>query len=364
MKKILVVGYTNNMGGLESFILNYYRNINKKEIQFEFIVHYDEVPYEEEIKNMGGVIWRIPRKSNDLLNYKKEMKKFFNINSSKYCAIWVNVCSLSNDDYIKYAKKYGIPKRIIHSHNTNETRGWTRKIAHYINRFFLPIYATDYWACSNEAGKWFYSKRIMDNDKYEVINNAINVQDFAFDKKLRDECRNELEIDDKFVIGHVGRFCDQKNHEFLIEIFYKYYQKNNNAHLLLIGIGELENKIREKVTSLGLERSITFLGVRNDVKKLMQAMDIFMLPSLYEGLPIVGVEAQMSGLYCLFSNTITKEIKITANSCFLDLNNLDEWADKIEKCENYDRSKIQYLTRKDQYDIKEQVKKIENFFLS
>lgn len=364
MKKILIVGYTDNMGGLESFLLNYYGSIDKKEVQFEFIVHYKKIPKEEEIKKSGGKIWYIPRKSNNLIAYRREMKRFFKDNATRYSAIWVNICSLSNNDHIRYAKKYKIPKRIIHSHNTNETRGVIRKMLHYINRVFLPLYATDYWACSNVAGKWFYSKKIMMSNKYKVINNAINIEEFAFSENIRNKYRSELKINNKYVIGHVGRFCDQKNHEEIINIFYKYYEKNNNAHLILIGTGELEDVIKAKVKLLGLEKNVSFLGSRSDVKYIMQAMDVFILPSLYEGLPIVGVEAQISGLACLFANTITQEIKITSNSYFLDLKNLDEWVNKIDQLKKYSRNDIKYLDSKDKFDIKKQAKEVELFLIS
>lgn len=361
MKRILIVGYTNNMGGLESFILNYYRNINKEKIQFDFLVHYKEIPYKKEIEAFGGKVIYITRKSNNILKYKREMKKFFKENSSKYSAIWVNICSLSNNDHIKYAKKYKIPKRIIHSHNTNETRGYIRKLAHYFNKCFIGKYATDYWACSTVAGKWFYSEKIMTSNKYKVINNAINISEFSYNKEISNKYKESLGIKDKYVIGHVGRFCNQKNHGKLIDIFYEYKKMYPKAHLLLIGVGELEYIIKQKVKKLNIQDYVTFLGERDDIKYLMQAMDVFVLPSIYEGLPIVGIEAQISGLPCILANTITEEIRIIEECYFLSLDNLDKWVQKLEEFRDYNRENIKYLNTRDKFNIKKQVNDIEKF---
>lgn len=309
MKKVLVFGMTVNPGGVESVIMNYYRHMNKQKIQFDFLCNCPHIAYEDEIKALGGKIFKITSRKENYWRFKTELKKFMKENASKYDMLWVNLCSLVNIDYLVYAKKYGIKKRIIHCHNSSNDAGLMKGIIHMINKKRIGCLATDFWSCSEEAAPWFFSKKIIRSDKFRIIPNAIDVKKFEPNIGIRNSLRKELGLEDMIVIGHVGRFHFQKNHIFLIEIFEELYKRNSNYRLLLVGQGELETNIREKVISKGLSEKVIFCGVRTDVEKLYQAMDLFILPSIFEGLGVVALEAQACLLPCLLSDTTPSVVK-------------------------------------------------------
>ena len=370
MKRVLVFGITDNPGGVESVIMNYYRLIDKEKINFDFLCNTEIVAYEEEIKSLGGKIYRITARSKDYRKYKKEIKKFFKENAKKYSTIWVNVCSLANIDYLKYAKKYGIKHRIIHSHNSQNMDSKLRGFVHKINKLKIHKYATDYWTCSEEAGKWFYKNKILKSDKYLLINNAINTENYKFDEEIRQEYRKELKIENKIVIGHIGRFHFQKNQEFLIEIFNEINKLNRDTVLILIGQGEDENKIEEKINKLKLNECVRILGMRKDVPQLIQAMDIFLFPSLFEGLALVLLETQASGLPVITSKNVVPEcVKLSDNFQFIDLKmGAKYWAEKVLEVlntkinrKNLSNQNIMNI-KKLGYDINNEVKKVEKYF--
>lgn len=359
MKRILVFGITENPGGVESVIMNYYRKIDRTKIQFDFLCNTNVVAYEDEIISLGGKIYRITARSQNIKQFHKDLDNLFKNN--KFDAIWVNVCSLANVEYLKYAKKYGIKTRIIHSHNSANMDSKLRLIIHKLNRIRIGKLATHYWSCGELASKWFYNKIIIQSDKHKIIKNAIDIDKFKFDEKIRKEYRKNLNLENKFVIGHVGRFHFQKNQLFLIDVFNEIYKQKKDAVLVLIGQGEDEDKIKAKVKELKLEEVVQFLGVRNDVNKLFQAMDLFLFPSLFEGLPVVMVEAQTSGLPVVASNTISTESKITENVKFLSLKNkIEDWADCVLKVDvKNDRKKVSSLLKNSEFDINQQVEEFE-----
>lgn len=309
--------------GIESFIMNVYRNIDKDKIQFDFLVHNKKREFfDDEIEKMGGKIYRLSLKDDkNILKYIKELNSFFK-KHKEYKIIHGHMQSMM-PLYLYLAKKNDIPIRIAHSHNGNYEKSLKGFILHLFSRF-SKFFSTDNWACSEVAGKYLFGK-----SKFEVIYNGINCENFLFNNNIRKKKREELEIKpNDFVIGHIGRFEFQKNHEFIIDLFDKLYKKDNNLVLLLIGEGKNERKIRDKVEKLHLTERIKFLGVRKDVNEIYQAMDCFILPSLYEGLPVVGIEAQINSLPCLYSNKITDELKISDRAEFLELN-LNVWYNKI-----------------------------------
>lgn len=354
MIRILQIGMTDNWGGIETFLINYYRNIDKAKIQFDFINIYDnKLCFEDEITNMGGKIFKISSYYKHPLKYISELKKI--INDNNYQIIHCNMNSAVMIYPLIAAKLSKAKITIAHSHNASSDKGIIKALLHNINKQFIPLFANRFFACSNKAGKWFYSKKVMNSEKYYVINNAIDVEKFKFNTKIRNKKRKELGLEkDTIVVGHVGRFNKQKNHKFLIEIFNRAYQENNKLRLILIGIGPLMEEIKEKINSLSLSNVVLFLEQRNDVNELMQVMDIFILPSLYEGLPLVGVEAQVSGLKCLFSSSITSEVKLLNTTDYIDLNNLNEWVNKIIELKSFDRNNLNI----DNFDIKIQAENI------
>ena len=365
MKKVLVFGITDLPGGIESVIMNYYRNIDRNKVQFDFLCNTEKVAYEDEIISLGGTIYRITARSKDIKKYKEDMKNFFKEHSKEYDTIWVNICSLANIDYLKYAKKYGIKYRIIHCHNSQNMDTFLRGMLHRWNRLFIKRYATDFWSCSDDSSGWFYSKKIINSNKYLVIKNAINLEKFKFNETIRNEYRKKMNLDNKFVIGHVGRFHFQKNHKFLIKIFNEIYKENNNAVLLLIGEGEDKEEIKKIVEENKLENNVQFLGARNDVSELMQAMDVFLFPSLFEGLAVVLLETQAAGLPIYTSENVAKESRIIEeNFEFISLEKDEKyWKDIIlndYKTKKFNRNIDLSRIEEKGYSIAKESKKIQD----
>lgn len=271
-----------NGGGVESVVMNYYKNIDRNRIQFHFLCDEDstDIPYEE-IEKLGGKVIVIPPYQK-LFKYQKELYRIFKENNYKIIHSHINALSVFP---LRIAKKAGVPIRIAHSHSTSNKKEWKKNILKMILRSFSKLYANNYFACTEYAGKWLFGKKVVERKELNVINNAIDLKKFEFNENIREDLRKELGIkEDTLIIGHVGRFMKQKNHEFLIDVFEKAIKQDDNIYLILVGQGPLEDKIKEMAKEKGIEDKILFLGQRNDVNKLYQAMDIFVLPSLYEGL--------------------------------------------------------------------------------
>jgi glycosyltransferase involved in cell wall biosynthesis len=301
-------------------------------------------PYQKLPQHMKALIKHFKENHYDIVHSGMNTLSVFSL-----CAAWI-------------AK---VPIRINHNHSTASKGETKRNILKYILRPFAKIFATDYCACSRYAGEWLFGKRAMRKSKVTIFNNAIDLNKFKFDQQVREEVRKELNIEDKFVVGHIGRFCYQKNHEFLIDIFEEVHKRRSNAVLLLVGIGELTDDIKKKVHDKGLADFVIFLGRRTDANRLYQAMDVFVLPSHYEGLPVVGVEAQAVGLPCILSTSMTTETKMTSNAVTIGL---DEpaavWADEILSCTNrvVNRSLAVNEVAAAGFDISKETKKLEMFY--
>ena len=331
MNKVLIWGATDTVGGVEAVLWNYVSHIPTDQIQFDFINTYTDISIGDKVRQRGSKVYSLPNRKKNIVEYKKAINNFMKEHASEYIAVWLNDCMFGNIDILKLAKKYHIPKRIIHAHNSlNMGGGKSRLIRHKINSWMLRFYVTDYWACSNLAGSWSYPRDVVQANKVKIIPNAVDIKLFAMHNNERSEYRKELGIENKMVFGHVGRFHFQKNHLFLIDIFSSIHELNPDTVLLLIGTGEDEDKVRERVSFYGLVESVIFLGMRKDIAQLYQAMDAFLLPSLFEGLPVVMVEAQASGLPCFVADTITREADISGNVEYYSLNDSKEvWGKKI-----------------------------------
>lgn len=369
MKKILVFGITENPGGIESVIMNYYRHIDRKKIQFDFLCNTEKVSYEKEINALGGKIYRITARSQNTKKFKKDMENFFVKHANEYFAIWVNVCSLANIDYLKYAKKYGISKRIIHAHNSQNMDSFLRGILHRFNRILIGRYATDFWTCSDEASKWFYSKKIINSSKYVIIKNAINCDIYKFDKEIRDNYRKQFNIEsDELVIGNVGRMHFQKNQEYIIKIFNDINKSIPKSKLFLVGDGPDKGKIEKIIKEYKQQNNIILLGVRDDVNCLMQMFDVFLFPSLFEGLPLAPIEAQAASLPVYLSKGRISS-KVIINKKLIHFIDLDEGANRwaniiINTYKNYDRNLLDMdLIRKSGYDIITEAQKLERLLV-
>jgi glycosyltransferase involved in cell wall biosynthesis len=327
--KVLQVMSSLSRAGAQAYVMNIYRNINHDEIEFDFVVHNSEIgDYENEVIDLGGKIFRIPSyKGYNHFKYKKAWNDFFT-GRKEYKLIHGHVRSTASI-YLKIAKKYGLTT-IAHSHNTSSgsgLKGIFKNILQY------PIrYTADYlFACSQTAGEWLYGKRATKSNRFKVFNNAIDAEKYRWNKKVSQNTRDSLGIpNDAIVVGHIGRFHPQKNHNQLINIFKDVKRKKENSFLLIIGDGELRDDIEKKIQTDNLKDSVILTGVRPDVPELLQAMDVFLFPSLYEGLPVTLIEAQASGLPCIISSTITKEVAITDLMDFINLDDsVSNWSDKV-----------------------------------
>ena len=361
--RILVFGMNDNPGGIESFLMNYIRRLQGPEMQFDFLCNTQIVAYEDELRSMGCGVTKITARSVNPKKYKEELENFFKQNASNYQIIWVNICSLANIDYLKMAKKYGIPRRIIHSHNSQNMDSKLRGMLHKMNRKKIDQYATDFWSCSQEAGEWFYNESIRSGNKYHVIRNAIDVRKFTFSEDHRSRLRNELQLDGKVVLGNVGRLHFQKNQKFLIQVFAEYKKLHENACLLLVGQGPDEDMLREEAKRLDVEADVRFLGVRSDVPELLSAMDVFVFPSVFEGLSLVSLEVQASGIHMFATDTIIPEIaQISDKLTLISLERSPEqWAKLIaEQCTQIEVKRDNYIEifRERGFLIDEEVKKL------
>lgn len=304
-------------GGVEAVVMNYYRHIDRSKIQFDFICDDDStnIPYEE-IESMGGKVILIPPYQK-VLQYHKELKQI--LEDREYKIVHSHISTLSVFSLFA-ARRANIPVRIAHSHSTTNKQEKKKNLMKQTLRPFSKLFATHYMCCSELAGRWLFGDNEYDKGNVYLLNNAIDVDRFKYNEFARQEIRNELNISDNtLVIGHIGRFVEQKNHSFLIDIFREVHNQNENSILLLTGQGPKMTEMQEKIKLYDLEKYVVFLGQRNDANRLYQAFDVFVLPSLYEGLPVVGVEAQAAGLPCLFSDSMTQEVKVTDLAIFLSL---------------------------------------------
>lgn len=350
-------------GGVEAVVMNYYRNIDHNKIQFDFICDSDStnIPYEE-IEKLGGKVILVPPYQH-IIAYQKRLKEVFLEGEYKIVHSHINALSVFP---LRAAKKAGIPVRIAHSHSTTNKKEWKKNLLKQILRPFSKVYATDYMCCSELAGKWLFGDKTYDEGKVYLLNNAIDLEKFAYDEKTRKAKRKELGIaESTLVIGHIGRFVAQKNHTFLIDIFNELHKKEKNSILILAGQGPLMEEVKAKVNNLGLTDSVKFLGQRTDANELYQAFDVFLLPSLYEGLGMVAVEAQCSGLPCIASTEVPAIAKVTDSMEFLDLSSdINEWVKQIEKAlkKSKRENKTDKISRHG-YNIKKEIKNLEQKYL-
>lgn len=356
--RILHIVTTMNRGGLETMLMNYYRHIDHSKVQFDFLVHRkEESNYDAEIKHLGGRIYHISKLDPISHKYKDDLDTFLRTHS-EYKIIHSHLDCMSGIP-LKEAKKCGIPVRIAHAHSSNQTKDIKYILKLFYKRNIIKN-ANYLFACGDEAGKWMFNV-----DDFKVINNAIDAKNYIYNVDKRKKVRKEFDLgEDSTVIGHVGRFMTPKNHLFIIDIFNKIHTTNPNTYLMLVGEGNLKESIIEKVRCLGLDDYVIFTGLRSDVNELLQAMDVFLFPSLYEGLPVSIVEAQAAGLPCLISDKVPIECKKTDLVYQLNLDDsIDVWADKVNE--------LSHIVRRDTYedikisgfDIIENAKWLENYYL-
>ena len=357
--RILQVVTHMERGGLESMLMNYYRHIDREKVQFDFLVHRQErAAFDDEIESLGGKIYRLPRLVPWSKAYLSELKCFFD-EHPEYEVVHVHQDCLSSV-ILKAAAQHHIPVRIAHSHNANQDKNLKYPIKLWYKRS-IPKYATNLFACGKDAGDWMFS-----GAPYQIINNAIDAAAYAYDPEKRAEMRCQLGLTDELVVGHVGRFNQQKNHPFLLEVFAALLKKEPHAVLLLVGGGEDMPKMQAKAQTLGIAERVRFLGVRSDVADLMQAMDVFVFPSLYEGLPVTMVEAQASGLPCVISDKVPSECILTDGLVDILplLANPDAWAAKILEKRRILRTDHHTEITAHGFDITTEAVKLQKFYIN
>ncbi len=363
---IRVLHSVSNMAraGIETFLMNYYREMDRDQIQFDFLAN-KPAPgeYDEEVRGMGGRVFvspglnplhfpRYERYMADLLHNNPDIKIVHSHNGTLgYYAI-------------KSAKDAGIQIRIAHAHNTQILRD-SKYPLKFVCKQLLPGAATDYWGCGRDAGIFYFGEKRWKESGF-ILHNAINISKFQFQPEIRRHLRQLHHVEECFVIGHVGRFNLQKNHSRLLDIFAAIAKIAPEARLALIGVGELAQATQEKARAMGLQEKVLFLGQMANVNEWYQAMDCFVLPSLFEGLPVVGVEAQAAGLPCFFSDRVTDEVLLSPDARQIPLDAKDEeWAKRILAAKQGKSSREQgaEVVRQAGYDIHEEGRKLQEIYL-
>lgn len=347
-----------NRGGLETMLMNYYRHIDRSKVQFDFLVHrYERAAYDDEIEALGGTIYRLPRLNPFSRAYLNKLDHFFG--THPYGIVHSHMDCMAGIP-LKYAKKNGVPVCIAHAHSSNQTRDSKYLLKLFFKRN-IAKYSDYRFACGMEAGKWMFHC----ND-FEVMRNAIAVKDYVFNAQTAAEVRREFKIaEDTLVIGHVGRFNIPKNHAFILKIFRSVLKNTNNAKLILVGDGELRKEIERKAAEQELDPHIIFTGIRSDVDRLLQAMDIFLFPSLYEGLPVSVIEAQCAGLPCLISDKVPIECKKTDLVRQIPLTKGPEyWAQAVTDAAGTPRRNTFEEIQQAGFDIETNAQKLQQFYLN
>lgn len=363
--RILHVVSKLNRGGIENFLMNIYREVDIQKIQFDFLVHSPEIgEFEDEIRERGGRIFRVSPRRESFYKNKRELHQLFHNN--RYQVVHQHVSSLSYIEPLKIAKKFEVPIRIVHIHSIQQSGNKIHEILHKFNKWNIKRKATNFFACSIDAAKWGIPSSIFNNKDFNIVKNAINIDDFIYDSEIRRNIRTELFIDkDTTVLGNVARFNEMKNHEFLLEIFTEYKKLNNNSKLLLIGDGDLKQKMINLTHKLDIAKDVLFIGSIDNVNEYLQAMDQFVFPSKYEGLGLSLIEAQAAGLKSYAAkNRVPEEVRITELVSFLNLDsNAFEWAENIFRNQEYVRESQIHSIEKAGYKSKDVSEWLTQFYI-
>lgn len=356
------------VGGVTNMMINIQSHMDRSKVNFDYLVYHDrKEPLEEKVLNMGSKkliasVDNVPVKPLRRLLRINEIRKVCKKNHVKI--LHYNADSAADMTNIIGAKLGGVKYITIHSHNAGfGTAGIGVKLLSKLLKPLIPLICDSYWTCSDLAAIFLFPKSVIKTGSYEVLPNGIELNKYAYNPDVRKAMRKKLGIEGKYVVGHAGRFSAQKNHAFLIDIFNMIQQKDSNTVLLLLGVGELAETMKAKVKNLSIEDKVIFYGSSNEMEKMWQAMDVFVMPSLHEGLPVTGVEAQASGLPCVFADTITKEISLTENCKFLSLDDsLEKWAEIILSYRQLKRKSGVQALLKAHYDIQQTADRVTELY--
>lgn len=360
MVRILVFGVCNNLGGIEQYLYNISKYM--PDVIFDFVSVYDGIWFQKEFEANGSVIYKLPHRGKHPLQFFKELFQLFR-KHPEYHTVYCNMMSCSFIEPLIAAKLFN-RKVVSHCHTTQLHDSLKTRMLNKINKPLVKLLTDQYWACSYEAGKWMFGEKIADS-KLKVIYNGIDVKQFEFSENVRMQYRNELNINEMFVVGHVGRFEYPKNHVFIVDVFEKIVEQHKDSVLLLIGDGSMTSEIKELVLKKGLEKQVNFMGNRSDVKELLQAMDVFIMPSWYEGISVAAIEAQASGLQVFCSDNVDSKTKLTDNFHQISLSvSAKKWAEIILKNSlEYERKSMREEIRKNGFNISEVGKEVNGLFI-
>ncbi|MCH5320903.1 MAG: glycosyltransferase family 1 protein [Eubacterium sp.] len=368
-KKVLILTDKLNIGGYDIVAYNLQRNLDKEKFEVTYLVRDDKIgPLEQSAIDSGAKVIHQPK---DTLSYFKSyfyLKEL--LKKNKYDIIHSHLMFYSGIA-MKAAYKCKVPKRVSHSHftdpciqNRSKLKIFIASVYHTVMRLWIRKYATDYIGCGPEAGEYLFGKKLF-NKKGILLNNGIYTDEFSFETDKRDKVRNEFNLEDKLVLGHVGHLNYIKNHKFLVDVFYEFQKSHPDSVLLIVGDGEQRANIESKSKELGIDDKVIITGIRTDVDELLCAMDCFVFPSLKEGFPLTLVEAQATKLPCVISDSVTKSAKLNSNIEYLPLNEKTKiWTDTIYQLIQIDRATIDNSKLIDEFDIKICAKKLEKIYLS
>lgn len=370
MKKVLHYVGCMHRGGMEMFIMNLFRHIDRTELMFDFAIHGSEVgDFQEEIRELGGKWYFFPKMRKNPMKYRKAWRSFWRAHAGEYCAFHFHTNSLANVIALEEAARAGVPIRIIHSHSSMADRGrlqWLNDFLHGLHQKKIPKLATHLFACSDKAAAWLFGDMQHNSLPVTQINNGINIEKFRYNEMDREQIRKTMALDGLKVVGHVGAFLPVKNHKFIVDVIEKAYEMDASIRCVFIGQGSLYEEIKDLVAAKKLEDVILFLGVQNNVHQWLSAMDVFIMPSLYEGLPVSLIEVQANGLPAMVSDTITDSLKLQNNIYYKALSDGPAaWAKEIIKvidqnCREYNSNCVS----EGGFDIKETTEIYESIILN
>lgn len=366
MKKIKVLQFpiANSKGGITHYALDNWKWMDKREFQCDFVTMSKQLDFADEILATGSKIFYISCYAEQ--NKEQFVKEFDKILREGYDVVHLHTKQWKSYLVEELCKKHGIPKIIVHSHSTGiDTldpikREWEVQQHEQVKKKFSFDMATDFWACSKVAANFLFGEQIP-RDMIRIMPNAIDLSKFAYNQEIRSRYRREYGLENCFVIGHVGRFAYPKNHEFLIKVFFELLKEISNTRLVLLGEGALMRDVQIQMEDLNITDKVLALGNRDDVNNWYQAMDVFCLPSRFEGLPICMIEAQASGLPCVVSEVITEEVEITDHIIRLPFD-IEMWSMQLLNYRNVARKDTQMMLLDAGYDIRRQIKVIEKFY--
>lgn len=362
MKRVAHIIGQMGIGGAETWLMNIYRHIDRDAISFDFIVHMTEPQaFDKEIRELGGHIIPVSSKYESLIRNMKETTAALR----GYDIVHIHLASAFGVLDAISAMRAGVKVRILHAHTT-KAYGVKRFLMNYAFKLLVPLVATHLFACSEKAGRYMFPNRSVDSKRYRTVNIGVDTERFAYNLEIRENMRRELDLEDRPVIVQVGRFHGVKNHAFTLEAFAKIRNSVADAVLVMVGGGPMEDEIKSKAQEMGLLDSIRFLGIRTDVPEILQAADLFVMPSLFEGFSCAAIEAQTSGLMCLISDTVTDKIRLVPEICeMLPIDQGTEiWGERIKQIltQGYKRMDRSTNIRQAGYDIREIAKEIENIY--